>query len=210
MSSPEGLDYLGRADIALAASQLSARLPKALSGLGPVAFNYRWSWTRSGGDVFSLIDPIRWDRCEHNPVRLLLEASEASLDRAANDVALVAAAEELCRDVADGTCPRRAALRLVGASDRFSVCRVRRPRLAPHLLWRPRRPRGRHPEGSLRPRPPHDWGRSPLPDGLLPPTPRHFGVSARVLGGLRSRPAAHGVGTRRKRRASARVGAGRG
>ena len=106
MSSPEGLDYLGRADIALAASQLSARLPKALSGLGPVAFNYRWSWTRSGGDVFSLIDPIRWDRCEHNPVRLLLEASEASLDRAANDVALVAAAEELCRDVADGTCPR--------------------------------------------------------------------------------------------------------
>ena len=145
----EGPDYPGRDDVARAASQLSARLPTALSGLGSVAFNYLWSWTRSGGEVFSLIDPIRWDRCHHNPVRLLLEASDEYV----------------------GPSRQR---RRAGRSGRSALprcCRRDFP-ASPHFgSWahpvaflcaefgihgslpiysgRPRRPRRRHPEGSL-------------------------------------------------------------
>ena len=89
----------GSRDVALAAEALAERLPPTLGVFARLAFNYRWSWVPGGADVFRAIDPYRWHLSEGNPVRLLREATPASLGRAAEDEALVAKAERLYRDL---------------------------------------------------------------------------------------------------------------
>src|SRR5215213_4573396 len=79
----------GTDDIARAAELLAARVPEPLAGLARLAYNYRWSWTPDGPDVFRAVDPDRWERCGENPVRLLQEADPALIERAAADGALV-------------------------------------------------------------------------------------------------------------------------
>ena len=78
----------GTDDIARAADLLAARVPEPLAGLARLAYNYRWSWTPDGPDVFRAVDPDRWERCGENPVRLLQEADPALVERAAADAAL--------------------------------------------------------------------------------------------------------------------------
>jgi starch phosphorylase len=75
----------GASDLRQAADQLAARLPTLLAPLARLAFNYAWSWTPDGNDVFEVIDPHRWQLCQRNPVRLLQETPTPSLDRAAAD-----------------------------------------------------------------------------------------------------------------------------
>jgi starch phosphorylase len=75
----------GASDLRQAADQLSARLPSLLAPLARVAYNYAWSWTPDGNEVFETIDPHRWQLCQRNPVRLLQETPMPSLDRAAAD-----------------------------------------------------------------------------------------------------------------------------
>ena len=77
--------FPGDNDLAEAASLLAEDLPPELMPLAAVAYNYRWSWAPLGASVFTRIDPNRWARCGHNPVRLLSEASPAMLRRAAAD-----------------------------------------------------------------------------------------------------------------------------
>ena len=91
----------GHDDLQRAADALAARVPQPLAGLARLAFNYRWSWTPAGHDVFAAIDPVRWERCGENPVRLLAEAGAEALERAAGDAALLeraAAVEAAVRD----------------------------------------------------------------------------------------------------------------
>jgi starch phosphorylase len=76
-------------------ASLAERLPAPLRPLARVAYNYRWSWTPGGAEVFAAIDPARWERSDHNPVRTLVEASPGVLQRAAADADLVAAIEAL-------------------------------------------------------------------------------------------------------------------
>ena len=83
----------GRRDADRAAADLAGRLPAALSVFAQVAYNYLWSWTSGGHELFAAIDPMRWERCNHNPVRLLLEASTASLERVAADAEMIARAD---------------------------------------------------------------------------------------------------------------------
>jgi hypothetical protein len=66
------------ADLRQAADQLAARLPTLLAPLARVAFNYAWSWMPDGNEVFEAIDAHRWQLCQRNPVRLLLETPTAS------------------------------------------------------------------------------------------------------------------------------------
>src|SRR5215216_4055754 len=80
----------GHDDLMHAAEALAARLPQPLAGLARLAYNYRWSWTPDGPEVFEAIDPVRWERCGENPVRLLGEAGAEALDRAAADERLLA------------------------------------------------------------------------------------------------------------------------
>ena len=79
----------GHDDLQRAADALAARIPAPLAPLARLAFNYRWSWTPGGPELFSAVDPARWERCGENPVRLLGEVSPAALERAAGDAALL-------------------------------------------------------------------------------------------------------------------------
>src|SRR3712207_2833192 len=75
----------GSHDLERAARELAERIPEPLAGLARLAYNYRWSWTPGGTDLFRSVDPRRWRLCGGNPVRLLQEASWESLGRAADD-----------------------------------------------------------------------------------------------------------------------------
>ncbi len=75
----------GSSDVRRAADQLAARLPALLAPLARLAYDYRWSWTAGGAELFAAVDAHRWAVCQQNPVRLLQESAHASLDRAAAD-----------------------------------------------------------------------------------------------------------------------------
>ncbi len=69
---------------------LAAGLPEPLRPLARLAFDYWWSWQRGGEELWRAVDPDRWDASGHNPVRLLREAPRQTLERAAQDGALLA------------------------------------------------------------------------------------------------------------------------
>jgi starch phosphorylase len=89
MSARNGSD-----DVARAARALGARLPAALEPLARLAYDYAWSWTPGGEELFASVDPYRWELCAHNPVRLLTETTEHALAAAATDDTLVGRARE--------------------------------------------------------------------------------------------------------------------
>ena len=60
-----------------------------------LAYNYRWSWMPTGPELFRAVDPARFEACAQNPVRLLQEASAATLARVAGDEALIERAATL-------------------------------------------------------------------------------------------------------------------
>ncbi len=75
----------GVEDVAAAAQALAERLPAPLQSLAELAYNYRWSWTPGGPELFECIDPQRWALCSANPVRMLQEVSLAALECVAED-----------------------------------------------------------------------------------------------------------------------------
>ena len=79
----------GRRDVDRAIADLSARIPEPLAPLAALAYNYRWSWTPGGPELFSAVDSERFAFCQGNPVRLLQEAPMLSLRRAADDPELL-------------------------------------------------------------------------------------------------------------------------
>ena len=87
--------YDGREDLQTAAGDLAERLPAALAPLARLAFNYRWSWTPGGPELFAAVDPERFSLCGSNPVRLLQESPARVLRRAAADESLIARAQAL-------------------------------------------------------------------------------------------------------------------
>lgn len=88
--SRDGVD-----DIVRAAEDLAQRLPQPLSPLATLAFNYAWTWSPGGSDLFRSIDPARFGRTRQNPVRLLQEVPAATLARLAQDREFVERAETL-------------------------------------------------------------------------------------------------------------------
>src|SRR4051812_45529640 len=89
MTEPAVLPHAGSRDLAAAAAALRTRLPEPLGALAAIAYNYRWSWTPGGRELFESIDPARWALSAGNPVRLLQEAHPATLDRLAGEAAFV-------------------------------------------------------------------------------------------------------------------------
>jgi starch phosphorylase len=79
----------GAGDLAAAAAELAARIPAPLAPLAQLAYNYRWSWTPGGPELFRAVDAERFDACCQNPVRLLQEASVPALAAAAANGALL-------------------------------------------------------------------------------------------------------------------------
>ena len=60
-------------------------LPEALSALGDLANNLRWSWHPPTQDVFASVDPELWESTGRDPVRLLGEVETARFDELAAD-----------------------------------------------------------------------------------------------------------------------------
>ncbi|HUM11067.1 MAG TPA: alpha-glucan family phosphorylase [Myxococcaceae bacterium] len=80
---------------------LRARLPGPLQPLATLASNLWWSWHPEAAAVFEAVDPERWERSGHNPIKLLRDAAPRRLDQVAHDAALVSRAEALARTLED-------------------------------------------------------------------------------------------------------------
>jgi glycogen phosphorylase len=76
---------------------LAARLPEPLRPLARLAYNFWWSWQPDGDALWRSIDPEWWDACGQSPVRLLREAPQDTLDRAAALPAILDRMERLSR-----------------------------------------------------------------------------------------------------------------
>ena len=195
----------GHDDLLRAAETLASRVPEPLGPLARLAYNYRWSWSPDGHDIFATIDPARWERCGENPVRLLQEAAPERLERAAGDGAAARAHRRARRRGARGPrAPRGRGAGDAGQPGRLLLRGVRRPQVAPGLLRRARRARRRHPQGGVRPGAAARRDRAAVPPGLLPPAHRRRRLAARVLGRHGSRAAARRAGDGSRRRAADR------
>ncbi|MGZ4445831.1 MAG: alpha-glucan family phosphorylase [Nocardioides sp.] len=60
-------------------------LPQALSALGDLAGNLRWSWHPETQDVFEAVDPDLWESTGRDPVKLLGAVARPRLDELAAD-----------------------------------------------------------------------------------------------------------------------------
>lgn len=61
------------------------RIPDSLSRLLDLAYNVWTTWDKDAYDLFSRIDPMLYRKCEHNPVKLLSEISNARLEELSKD-----------------------------------------------------------------------------------------------------------------------------
>jgi glycogen phosphorylase len=77
--------HAGTTELAAAAAALRSRLPEPLAPLAELAYNYRWSWTPGGPELFASVDERRWVASGRNPVRLLQEAHPDVLEQRAGD-----------------------------------------------------------------------------------------------------------------------------
>jgi glycogen phosphorylase len=62
-----------------------AALPEPLEPLGGLVANLRWSWNPDALDLFDAVDPDGWERCEHDPVKLLGEVGADRMAALAKD-----------------------------------------------------------------------------------------------------------------------------
>ncbi len=72
-------------EIATWSLQRPRTLPETLRPLERLAWNYWWSWAPDGPGVFRDLDAEVWEKCEHNPRRLLRQVSELRQARMACD-----------------------------------------------------------------------------------------------------------------------------
>lgn len=91
--------YPGASDLARAAQLLAERLPAPLGVFARLAYNYRWSWSLDGADLFRAIDADRFTAYGESPVLLLKRAPAWVLARAAADGELIRRGEQLARSI---------------------------------------------------------------------------------------------------------------
>ncbi|HYF72800.1 MAG TPA: DUF3417 domain-containing protein, partial [Nocardioides sp.] len=60
-------------------------LPSALTPLGDLAGNLRWSWDPASQDVFESVDPVLWESTGRDPVKLLGAVGRRRLEELATD-----------------------------------------------------------------------------------------------------------------------------
>src|ERR1019366_6536964 len=75
----------GTRDLRRAVDRLARRLPEPLEDLAWISYNYLWSWTPGGSDLFASIDDHRFKLAGENPVRFLLNLPERDLLGAATN-----------------------------------------------------------------------------------------------------------------------------
>ncbi len=60
-------------------------LPERIEGLGAIATNLSWSWSRNARRLFSLLDEPLWHLTRHNPIALLRRVDPSRLSECARD-----------------------------------------------------------------------------------------------------------------------------
>ncbi len=117
---------------------------EALSALGDLANNLRWSWHPPTQDVFAEVDPGLWLSSGKDPVKLLGAVPKARFEELAADAGFVerlgAAERDLAAYLSEDRwyqTPRPGR----PARDRLLLARVRHHRRAAAVLRRPRHPR---------------------------------------------------------------------
>ena len=60
-------------------------LPERIKGLGPVATNLSWSWSRNARHLFGMIDEPLWHLTRHNPLSILRRAAPERLSELSRD-----------------------------------------------------------------------------------------------------------------------------
>src|SRR5664280_32114 len=71
-------------------------LPDSLSRLTELAYNLLWSWEPVIRSVFRRMDPVLWRECGYNPVLMLGQVSQATLQRTAADPRYLALYRTAC------------------------------------------------------------------------------------------------------------------
>ena len=72
-------------------------LPERIAWLGEIARNVWSAWSPEAGDLFARLDPEGWERLGHNPVSLLRNLPQETLDAAADDESFVAMVARVAR-----------------------------------------------------------------------------------------------------------------
>ena len=141
---------------------------------------------RDGPAVFRDINPHRWSlwRAEPGPLSQRPLAAHAGRRRARRLLRHDRRARRRSSPTTSRGRPRTAP---ASTALRLLLRRVRVPRLDADLLGRPRRPRGRHPQGGERSGPADDRHRPLLPARLLPAAARPLGAPAGVPAGTTRR-----------------------
>jgi glycogen phosphorylase len=92
--------YDGSRDVARAVDRLARRLPEPLQPLAKIAYNYRWSWTPGGRELFRSLGAHRFGLANENPVRFLRDLLEKDLLAAATDASYLERIEQVAADLA--------------------------------------------------------------------------------------------------------------
>lgn len=71
-------------------------LPEALSRLSELAHNLIYSWDHNIRAVFRRLDPVLWKSCGHNPVLMLGQIPQSTLERMAKDLRYRAVYRKAC------------------------------------------------------------------------------------------------------------------
>jgi glycogen phosphorylase len=90
----------GARDVARAVDRLARRLPEPLQPLAKIAYNYRWSWTPGGRELFRSLGAHRFGLANENPVRFLRDLLEKDLLAAATDASYLERIELVAADLA--------------------------------------------------------------------------------------------------------------
>jgi starch phosphorylase len=85
----------------VARDTLAERLPRPLSLLARLAFNYWWCWQPEGEALWRSIDPAAWETCGRNPARLLREVPRQSLEAFLADPERLGRAQRLVRGLGE-------------------------------------------------------------------------------------------------------------
>ncbi|MEI6900770.1 MAG: alpha-glucan family phosphorylase, partial [Bacteroidota bacterium] len=64
-------------------------IPQNLEGMVRLSKNLWWAWNHEGGDLFSLVDPARWQQMGHNPVALIESLSFQELQRLSSNISFI-------------------------------------------------------------------------------------------------------------------------
>ena len=74
-------------------------LPPRLAALDRLAWNVRWSWHRPTRDLFSEVDPARWESGNSDPRRLLAEVDPGRLHELTTDGGFLSRLDEAAADL---------------------------------------------------------------------------------------------------------------